>query len=111
MRFRRTFFERSWQWQPSQGSSIAPRNTSAPASLDLRPRYPSVDELLAKAEKTTLSCKLSEQIDVSRLFYKDVALRGLNCRKYSVEEAKKVTIILDYIADTRRRQLAPADAI
>ena len=78
---------------------------------DLRPRYPSVDELLAKAEKTTLSCKLSEQIDVSRLFYKDVALRGLNCRKYSVEEAKKVTIILDYIADTRRRQLAPADAI
>jgi len=78
---------------------------------DLRPKYPSIDELLAKAEKTTLSCKLSEQIDVSRLFYKEVALRGLHNRKYSVEDAKRVGIIVDYLAETRRRQLAPADAI
>ena len=78
---------------------------------ELKPCYPSIEELLAKAERTTLSCRLTEQIDVSRLFYKDVALRGLNCRKYSVEEAKKVGIIVDYLAETRRRQLAPADAV
>ncbi len=80
-------------------------------STDLRPVYPSIDELLAKAERTTLSCKLSEQIDVSRLFYKEVALRGLNSRKYSIDDAKRVGIILDYLAETRRRQLAPADAV
>ncbi|MEN9529137.1 MAG: hypothetical protein RI932_1010 [Pseudomonadota bacterium] len=78
---------------------------------DLRPHFPSVDELLAKAEKTTQSCRLSEQIDVSRLFYKDVAIRGLNSRRYSIEEAKRVGIIVDYLAETRRRQLAPADAV
>ncbi|NBW81457.1 hypothetical protein EBR21_06855 [bacterium] len=78
---------------------------------DLRPNYPSIEDLIAKAERTTLSCKLSEQIDVSRLFYKEVALRGLNSRRYSVDEAKRMGIIIDYLADTRRRQLAPADAI
>lgn len=78
---------------------------------DLKPHFPSVEELLAKAERTTQSCRLSEQIDVSRLFYKDVAIRGLNSRRYSVEEAKRVGIIVDYLAETRRRQLAPADAV
>jgi hypothetical protein len=86
--------------------------TTQPRYLtELKPRFPSVDELLAKAERTTQSCRLSEQIDVSRLFYKDVAIRGLNSRKYSVEEAKRVGIIVDYLAETRRRQLAPADAV
>lgn len=78
---------------------------------DLKPFYPPIDELIATAERTTLSCKFSEQIDVSRLFYKEVAIRGLNSRKYSVDEAKRVGIIIDYLAETRRRQLSPADAI
>lgn len=78
---------------------------------DLKPVYPPMEELIAKAERTTLSCKLSEQIDVSRLFYKEVALRGLNSRRYSVDEAKRMGIIIDYLAETRRRQLAPADAV
>lgn len=77
----------------------------------LYPVYPALEDLLAKAEKTTLSCKLAEQIDVARVFYKDVALRGLNNQKYSVEEAKRFGIIVDYIAETRRRQLTSADAI
>ncbi len=79
--------------------------------IDLKPHYPPIDELIAKAERTTLSCRLAEQIDVSRLFYKEVALRGLNSRKYSVDEAKRMGIIIDYLAETRRRQLEPADAI
>lgn len=78
---------------------------------DLKPHYPPIDELIAKAERTTLSCKFSEQVDVSRLFYKEVAIRGLNSRRYSVDEAKRVGIILDYIAETRRRQLTSADAV
>ncbi|MFZ9519271.1 MAG: hypothetical protein ACO3A4_02235 [Silvanigrellaceae bacterium] len=78
---------------------------------DLRPKYPSIEDLIAKAESTTLSCKLSEQIDVSRLFYKEVALRGLNSRHYSTDDAKRMGIIIDYLAENRRRQLAPADAI
>jgi len=77
----------------------------------LKPHFPPIEELISKAERTTLSCKFSEQIDVSRTFYKEVALRGLNYRRYSIDDAKRVGIIVDYIAETRRRQLAPADAM
>jgi hypothetical protein len=78
---------------------------------ELKPHYPPMAELIATAERITLSCKLAEQIDVSRIFYKEVALRGVNSRKYSVDEAKRMGIIIDYLAETRRRQLAPADAM
>lgn len=90
-------------WQRS-----ALENQQRPA---ITPQFPSIDELIEKAQKTTLSCRLSEQVDVTTVFYKKVALRGLNRHRYSAEEAHRVGVIVDYLADVRRRQLTPADAV
>jgi hypothetical protein len=82
-----------------------------PQFSSITPQFPSIDELIEKAQRTTLSCRLSEQVDVTTVFYKKVALRGMNRQRYSAEEAHKVGIIVDYLADIRRRQLTPADAV
>lgn len=77
----------------------------------INPQFPPIDELIRKAEKTTQSCRLYEQVDVTHLFYKRVAMRGVNSQRYSPEEAHKVGIIIDYLADIRRKQLTQADAV
>lgn len=78
---------------------------------DIRPTFPTVEELIDRAQRTTESCVLVEQLNVSRAFFKSVAVRGLHHKKYSMDDAKKVGIIVDYIAQTKAKELCTADAI
>ena len=96
-------FEQLFTWQRR------PQNNLFSATIN--PQFPPIDELIEKAELTTQSCRLYEQVDVTSLFYKKVAMRGVNNQRYSPEEARKVGIIIDYLADIRRRQLNQADAV
>lgn len=96
-------FEHLFAWHRRQQKSLF--------TEQINPQFPPIEELIQKAEKTTQSCRLYEQVDVTNLFYKKVAMRGVNNQKYSPEEAQKVGIIIDYLADIRRKQLTQADAV
>jgi len=96
-------FEHLFAWHRRQQKSLF--------TEQINPQFPPIEELIQKAEKTTQSCRLYEQVDVTNLFYKKVAMRGVNNQRYSPEEAQKVGIIIDYLADIRRKQLTQADAV
>jgi hypothetical protein len=96
-------FDSLFTWQRRQQKSLFTER--------INPQFPPIDELIQKAERTTRSCRLYEQVDVTNLFYKKVAMRGVNNQRYSAEEAQKVGIIIDYLADIRRKQLNQADAV
>lgn len=73
------------------------------------PVFPDVDFLLEKAERCTTSCVHADQVLVSRNFFKSLAWRGAYSRKYTEAEVKRVATILDYMAETRMRQLSRTD--
>lgn len=68
-------------------------------------QYPKMNELIAKAERTTNSCLFLEQVDVSKRFYQDVVLRGVRDNVYSENEFQKASLLLDYIASQKTRTL------
>lgn len=72
---------------------------------DIKPQFPNVEKLLEKAEKCTNSCVHVDQVIVSRNFFKTVAMRGVYSRKYSLEEVRRASILIDYMAENRARQL------
>ena len=78
---------------------------------DIRVSFPPVEELINRAQRTTESCIHIEQLLVSRDFFKSVAARGFYHKRYTQDDAKKVGIIVDYIAQARARELSTADAI
>jgi hypothetical protein len=78
--------------------------------FDLDTRFPPVDELIERAEKITDSCYLVEQVDVSQKFIKNVALRGLYNKRYSMDELKKVSILVDHIVRRKMKQLYNLDS-
>jgi hypothetical protein len=73
--------------------------------FDIRPSFPPVEDLIEKAEKMTDSCFLKEQVDVGSKFIKEVALRGVYNKKYSLDELRKVSILVDHMARRKMRQL------
>ena len=75
----------------------------------IEPRFPAVEELIERAERITQSCYLQEQVNVSARFLKDVAVRGLMQRIYSLEDTKKVSILVDHMAKRKMRELHPGD--
>jgi hypothetical protein len=79
--------------------------------FDIRPQFPPVEELLDKAERMTESCVLLEQVNVSGQFIKDVALRGVFSKKYSLDEAKRVSIVVDHMVKRKIRTLYASDAM
>jgi hypothetical protein len=79
--------------------------------FDIRPTFPPLEDLIERAERITESCVLLEQVDVSGRFIKDVAIRGVYSKKYSPEEAKKVSIIVDHMVKRKIRTLYAADAV
>ena len=72
--------------------------------------YPPLDALLAKAERCTESCIFPDQVNVSRDFYKSIALRAAFQRKYSMEEAARAGVILDYMAQRKFAKLQTREA-
>lgn len=79
--------------------------------FDIRPTFPPVEELIERAERLTESCVLLEQVNVSGRFIKDVALRGVYSKRYSPEDAKRVSLIVDHMVKRKIRTLYAADAI
>ncbi len=75
------------------------------------PHFLSIEELIEKAQTTTESCVHSEQLQVSKQFFKNVAFRGVYQKKYTIEEARKVGIIVDYIAQNRSKKMFSDRAI
>lgn len=90
---------------------FSPRTRARQYEFDIRPTFPPVDELIARAQRCTESCVLMEQVDVSRHFFKNVALRGVYLKHYSLDEARRVSIIVDFIAQDRVSRLYPTEAI
>jgi len=87
------------------------RSSKQRFEFDIRPTYPPVEELLEKAERITDSCVLLEQVNVSGRFIKEVAIRGVYSKRYSPEEAKRVSLIVDHLVKRKMRTLYAADAV
>lgn len=83
---------------------------AAPSKAKLRTLFPPVEELIEKAQSCTESCVLLEQLQVSTQFFKNVAIRGVYNKRYSLEDAKRVGIIVDHIARARAKKLLSSDA-
>src|SRR4051812_9368510 len=87
------------------------RKSSHNFEMDIKPSYPPIHELIERAEKCTESCVHPEQAEVSRHFFKTVAMRGFFQKRYSIDEAKRVGIIVDYIAQAKRKKTFFNEAI
>ena len=70
-----------------------------------RVEFPPLEALLAKAERCTESCIFPDQVNVSRDFYKSIAMRAAFQRKYSMEEAARAGVIIDYMSQRKFAKL------
>ena len=86
-------------------SNMNARTKRPQFDFDIRPTFPPVEDLIEKAEKMTDSCFLREQVDVSSKFIKEVALRGVYNKRYSLDELRKVSVLVDYMARRKMKQL------
>lgn len=77
--------------------------------FDIKPQFPTVEILLAQAERCTNSCVHPDQVGISRNFFKAVAIRGAYSKRYSLDEVKRAAMLIDYMAEVRARQIGNFD--
>jgi hypothetical protein len=94
---------------PYFGEQIMTQTLRRKFDFNIQPVYPSVDDLIQKAQRVTDSCFLKEQVFVSSAFFKSVVNRGLTVRQYNEEEAKRLFHVVDHMAHTKLARLFKAD--
>jgi hypothetical protein len=81
------------------------------SAVSLKPNYPSAEQLVWQAQRTTESCIFHDQIDITRQFYKRVALRGGDQKKYTQEEVLRIGFIVDFMAQNKFKQIESQIAV
>jgi hypothetical protein len=73
--------------------------------IDIKVKFPSINELIERAERITESCILPDQVVVGRNFLLDVARRGTQMRKYTEHDLEMIQVLVDHMASRKATRL------
>lgn len=79
-------------------------NTELPLS-EIKVQFPSINELIERAERITESCIFPNQVVVGRNFLLDIARRGTQMRKYSEHDLEMLHVLVDHMANRKSARL------
>ncbi len=81
------------------------------ATVDLNFSFPTINELISRAEKITESCVHPQQVVVGRNFLLNVARRGTDSKVYSLNDLEMVRVLVDHMANRQTTRIYQRDEL